>query len=140
MSETNFWKEIKNNVGHLGHWSRIESHATSDGFPDTVLTIDGFETKIELKYCNEKKPFEIRPSQIRWFRKNVRNGGEPWVFIKAEMKIRTFYILARGRVIDYLEDKPLKTWLNPQLNKIWYDKMDWDEFLKCICSSEGHIL
>ena len=51
MSETNFWKEIKKNIGYIGHWSRIESHATADGFPDTVLTINSHETKMELKFA-----------------------------------------------------------------------------------------
>ena len=130
MSEANFWKEIKKNVGHLGHWTRIESHATADGFPDTVLTIDAYETKIELKHAIDKVP-EIRPSQVRWFRKNVRNGGKPWVFAKIEINGVNNYFLIHGYMVQNMYDKPLEFWLRTNIIK-WEGKIDWNEFIKHI--------
>lgn len=128
MSEANFWKEIKKNVGHKGHWTRIESHATADGFPDAVFTVNNVDGVIELKYENSNgETPEIRSSQIRWFRRAARNGSNCWLFSKVD----NLYILHKGYKVPFIHDKNLFIWI-AEAKKVWIDNMDWVEFLALI--------
>ena len=128
MSEANFWKEIKKNVGHVGHWSRIESHATADGFPDTVFTKNDTTAFIELKQeDDETKTPHIRPSQVRWFRREVRNGGNCWLF----SKIGNTYLLHKGYHVGFLHTFGIELW-KMHAEGQWENNVDWDEFIKCI--------
>ncbi len=125
MSEGNFWKEIRRNIGHLGHWSRIESHATADGFPDTIFTKDMNTAFIELKQeDNEAKTPHIRPSQVRWFRREVRNGGNCWLF----SKIGNIYLLHKGYHVEFLHSMGVEYWFMHAEGK-WIDEMEWDELI-----------
>ena len=125
MSEANFWKEIKKNIGHIGQWSRIESHATANGFPDTVFTMSSNSAFIELKQeDNETKTPEIRPSQVRWFRKNIKNGGNSWLF----SKIGNMYLLHKGEHVPTLCESDIAIW-KELAHLIWTDDMEWDEFI-----------
>ena len=128
MSEANFWKEIKKNVGHIGHWNRIESHATADGFPDTAFSINGVGGTIELKYvASDLVPPDIRASQVRWFRKNVKNGGNCWLF----SKIGNLYLLHKGYHVEFIHDFNVDYWKMHAEGK-WENKVDWDEFIALI--------
>lgn len=133
-SEALFWKEIRDNVGHAGHWDRIESHSTSNGFPDTSFTIKGIEGKVELKYGIDS---EVRPSQVRWFRKNATNKGNCWLFTKLEIDGKMLYMLFLGKVIGNIKTqeessfKDVKFW-KMRANNTWEDKPDWDEFINVI--------
>ena len=128
MSEANFWIEIKKNVGHKGHWSRIESHATADGFPDTVFTIKMVDGFIELKQEDDygKTP-KIRPSQVRWFRRAARQGCNCWLF----SKIDDFYLLHEGKEVPALIDLPFHEWVT-SAKVVWKKHIDWNEFLALI--------
>lgn len=137
-SEAAFWQEIKRNIGHLGHWSRIESHSTSEGFPDTSLTAAELEVKIELKYTNRIHAPEIRPSQVRWFRKNVKWGGNPLLFVKVQRLDNTnYWLLFNGvRVVNGLYKlKKTRQWMALADYK-WADTMDWDELWKVLYDSQ----
>lgn len=89
MSEANLWKRIRDNVGHAGHFSRIEYNPT-DGYPDTSYCIKGVEGHAELKYV-ERAPVKVdtrcfgdhglRDSQKGWIHQRVKHGGR--VFIVA---------------------------------------------------------
>lgn len=128
MSEANFWKEVKKNIGHKGHWSRIESHATADGFPDTVFTIKNVDGFIELKQeSDETKTPTIRPSQVRWFRRAVRNGSNCWLF----SKIGNTYLLHEGFHVEFIYSFEIEYW-KMHANGKWENKVDWDEFLQLI--------
>jgi len=76
MSESALWKHMKKNIGHLGHFSRVESHETSSGIPDVDYCIRGVEGHIELKFARGKIP-KIRGTQVRWFRDRAKQGGNP---------------------------------------------------------------
>lgn len=133
MSEGNFWQEIKRNIGHIGHWSRIESHATADGFPDTVWTVFGTEAKIELKHATIKKKMEIRPSQVRWFRKNVKNQGNPWLFAKIERKAQVpVYLLFKGETVLEIYDITNIDTLIKMSDYAWTNSVDWSDFIEII--------
>jgi len=132
MSEANFWKEIKKNIGHIGHWSRIESHATADGFPDTAWTVMGTEAKIELKHGTIKKKIEIRPSQVRWFRKNVKNGGRPWLFAKIDNMVSPIYLLFKGETVLEIYNITDTNTLAEMSDYAWIGKVPWDKFVEII--------
>lgn len=137
MSEHNFWLEIKREIGHLGHWSRLESHATADGFPDTSLTAAELEVKIELKHSNKAEAPEIRPSQVRWFRRNIKHHGNPLLFAKLQVKNTNYWLLFDGKtVIDGLyRMKKCSQWI-AMADYRWADKMDWDELWKVLYDSQ----
>jgi len=132
-NESNLWQEIKTAIGHIGHWSRIESHATANGFPDTVWTILGTETKIELKHGTIKKKMKVRSSQVRWFRKNIKNGGKPWLFVKIERKAQVpVYLLFKGETVLKIYDITDINILGEMSDYAWFNSVDWDKFIEII--------
>lgn len=88
MSEANLWKRIRENVGHRGHFSRIEFNPT-DGYPDTSYCIKGVEGHAELKYIERVPAREttpcfgdqhgVRPAQVAWIYTRVRHGGRVYI-------------------------------------------------------------
>ena len=64
-----------------GHISWIESHATSAGFPDADICIDGAIIQAELKVEKSNGDIEIRPTQYRWFKDRVDAGGLPVLIV-----------------------------------------------------------
>lgn len=130
MSEANLWKEMKKNVGHMGHFSRIESHDTSSGFPDVNFCVLGVEGNIELKFeDDEKKIPEIRPSQIRWMNKRDKAGGNIWFLVHWANR----YMLIRGCYGKFIYNKNnLSLWINYSA-KVWHVKrMNWNEMMDLI--------
>lgn len=61
------------------HYSRIESHSTSIGFPDVDYHIGDSSGYIELKHTNGED-IKVRPSQYRWIT-DRRDAGANNVFI-----------------------------------------------------------
>jgi hypothetical protein len=85
MSESNLWSYISSNIGHKGHFNRMESHATALGFPDVEYCIGGLCGQLELKYFEKGKKLPIvRPAQIGWFTQRVNAGGYPWILLKMQ--------------------------------------------------------
>ena len=87
------------------HLSRIESHATSVGFPDVEGCIEGTEFWVELKSWDPKKGWHIRPSQIAWMRARLNAGGKR-IFVFADKKVSTTHHhvlvpVAAGFLTDY---------------------------------------
>lgn len=82
MSEASFWKYLCKLLPKEGHYSRIESHDTSVGFPDVAYTLNGNSGTIELKDAKRpgaKYPFSkesgLRKSQLRWIEAEVTAHG-----------------------------------------------------------------
>ncbi len=129
MSEANFWKYIKDNIGHRGHFSRVESHLTSAGIPDVDYCIRGVESHIELKFewdCGA----EIRGTQCRWFRKRINAGGHPWVLTEIKTKAEgSYYMLHGGNWLRYLADHRSFTYWFTTATKVWRNEIDWEELI-----------
>lgn len=79
-NENDVWKWLRvnifKNVAGL-QVNRIESHATSIGFPDVAYCWHGYNGHIELKYTRTGGEIELRPAQHRWMSDNVKAGGHP---------------------------------------------------------------
>lgn len=87
MSEAKLVAEFKEAVEFLhktAHMSEVESHLTSAGIPDVDLCIDGEEFHLEFKHSATNAPPKIRPSQVKWFKKRVAAGGNPWIVAHLE--------------------------------------------------------
>jgi hypothetical protein len=92
LTEQKFWKLIK---PHLpGDVSRVEN-ATDNGMPDINGTF-GIDYWVELKVCNNKskeRPIEklLRPDQIVWHNRRVKQGACVFVLVRYEDKIAIMY-------------------------------------------------
>ena len=141
MSENKFWNEMRREVGHLGHFSRVESHATSAGIPDVDFCVDGIEGHIELKYGNDKNRPHIRLSQLKWFKNRIKAGGRPIVFAKIRLDMQVRYCFYEGTKVPQL--------FNAKTNEEWIDLADttylcahWETFLykiKDMCHTKESI-
>lgn len=132
MSESDFWHYIKDNIGDIGDWDRIESIETAPGFPDTDFTIGGVDGKIELKFHRGKGVPVIRDSQYRWFRRRAAKGCNCWLFAHLIHEGKDYYVLYRGDRIDQLNDlKDVEGWC-ARADYFWSHAVQWDQFLHAI--------
>lgn len=141
MSEKDFWGEMRENVGHLGHFSRVESPQTSAGIPDVDFCVDGVEGHIELKFGRDTKTPSIRPSQVKWFKSRVEAGGHPIIFAKLIVGVEVRYCLYSGSKIRALFDaKNITDWID--LADVTYVSPHWEIFMfkiKDMCRSTAGI-
>lgn len=100
MSEASFWKYLQKLLPKEGHYSRIESHDTSDGFPDVHYTLKGVSGTIELKDAKRpgaKHPFKgesgLRASQIRWMADEI-DKAQGRVFLALQCGDRVYLLKA----------------------------------------------
>ena len=129
MSESHLWKDMKKNIGHLGHFSRVESHETSSGIPDVDYCIRGIEGHVELKFARGKIP-KIRGTQVRWFRDRVKQGGSPWLFTHMIVEGDDCYMLHQGKVVgDLARAKEQRDWARTAF-VMWVDDMNWHELIE----------
>jgi hypothetical protein len=61
-----------------GHWQSIETGGTGRGVPDSNYCINGKEGWVEFKCCDAQKVV-IRPEQVAWIHRRVREGGRVWI-------------------------------------------------------------
>lgn len=144
MSESKFCDEFLS-VAPKGHYSQIESHATSIGFPDIDYCVDGVNGHIELKFgdaTKNKKP-HMRPSQIMWFRNRIQAGGHPLIFAK---------LIVPGGIVQYLmysglmalelcdarkvSDWEMVAYNNPSHTKTWMSEIDEEELKHILLNPE----
>lgn len=131
MSEGKLWKEMSKNIGHLGHFSRVESHETSSGIPDVDYCINGTEGHVELKHGNNSAP-RIRGTQVRWFRHRIKAGGYPWMFTHIVIKKKDYYMLHKAaQMIELATERDVDVWLNTAAF-VWSGSMGWHELVECL--------
>lgn len=125
MSEADLWRAMDKGIGHLGHFSRVESHEQSAGIPDVDYCILGVENHVELKYGKEKRP-KIRPTQVKWFRDRVKAGGHPYLFTQIHCpRSADYWMLHQGDKVGFLaRESNLKFWVRDAL-EIWTKEMVW---------------
>lgn len=123
-SETDLRKQVLEHMGFLGHWSIIESHATSTGVPDLAYCVDGVDGWLELKHTRNKKMPRIRPAQRKWISAHWRARGRPLILFE----IRGKFGLIEGRYINHLfaDAKNETTWWK-YAHKRWEDHPNWVE-------------
>ena len=130
MSEADLWKEMKDGIGHMGHFSRVESHLTSAGIPDVDFCIEGTEGHIELKFAHNtiKKNF-VRPTQVKWFRDRAKAGGHPWLLALIIVgHIKHYYLCNAEDMAHVYKSTSLYFW-SRHATYVWTNEMDWDEFI-----------
>lgn len=142
MSENDFWNEMRNSIGHSGHFSRVESPQTSAGIPDVDFCVEGIEGHIELKFGEGGNAPRMRPSQVKWFNSRVKAGGKPIIFAKLVDGADVRYCFYHGDKARQLYDaKAVFDWVD--LSDYAYVAPHWDVFLhkiKAMCKEEprGH--
>ena len=118
--ESDLWRYVRTVIKPAigGHWSRIESHATSLGVPDVNICLDGRDVWTELKQGEDA---HIRPSQYRWIKDRLNEGAANiWVMHHQE---DMGFMLIKGRYID-------------QLKKYDNDKEMWRQMAKIVWPRE----
>ena len=124
--ESRLCKYILNNVDHVGHWSQVESHATSAGIPDLDYCIGGVTNWLELKAGTGKYLPRLRPTQCAWFRNRIKAGGNPRLLYKLN---NWFGIIHAKHVPILIHAKSAVDWRrNAHIE--WDDKIDWAEFIE----------
>jgi hypothetical protein len=100
MSESSFWKYLRNFLPMDGHYTRIESHDTAAGFPDVHYTLSGNSGTIELKDAKRpgaKYPFKgesgLRRSQLTWLEAEI-DRAEGRVFLALQCGDRVYLLKA----------------------------------------------
>lgn len=99
MSEASFWSYLRKLLPKEGHYTRIESHDTTSGFPDVHYTLNGVSGTIELKDAKRpgaKHPFKgesgLRKSQITWMTDECEQDGN--VFLALQCGDRVYLLRA----------------------------------------------
>ena len=112
MSEASFWKYLVKCLPKEGHYSRIESHDTSSGFPDIHYTLSGNSGTIELKDAKRpgsKYPFSgpsaLRKSQLRWIEAEIAANGVILLALQCGDRV---YMLRAGDYYDGLHTMTLE--------------------------------
>lgn len=133
MSEAKLWRTIRDAVGHIGHWDRIESHAVSQGRFDVNFCIEGDVGDVELKIFDQRRGgFVLRANQNAWACNRVRAGGNAWILARYDLNAETEYLLIPGnRSRKLIHDRSYEGWLI-QSEKVWVGKVDWQEFLQTV--------
>lgn len=135
MSEDRLRRYLLNNVDDRGHWSRVESHDTEPGIPDMAWTIRGVNGWLELKYGSKANPPELRMMQYVWFTRNVKAGGNPYIFLGVAEEPRIFALLHGSCVQGIYKKHSIQPWLRAAA-ATWTGHVDWDEFLKILVTGQ----
>ncbi len=105
MSEAKFVELFEKRAKEIypdSHISRIESPITAPGYPDVDFCARGVNVQIEFKYSENGLPPEIRPTQVRWFKKRIKAGGRPFILAKILVEDEWLYFLVLGGNIENL--------------------------------------
>lgn len=73
-------KLFRKHLPHV-HWTSIESRFTESGIPDIHGLYAGADFFIELK-LTKGWAVNLRPSQIAWILRRVRNGGRVFIAVR----------------------------------------------------------
>jgi len=135
MSEAKLWTTVKNGVGHIGHWDRIESHAVSQGRPDVNWCHEGDVVDIELKVYNPKKGgFILRANQNAWMANRLRHGGKVFILARFDSVGGPIYLLIPGtRRKELIHERSYEAWHNQSI-WAWEQKVDWQMFRNLVRS------
>lgn len=109
MSESNAYKNFRDNVLLPGDRIDRVENAIVSGMPDINFCISGTEGWIELKSPIEPKRsstklfgsnHKISQDQKNWFKRQLKAGGIAWLLISTDKR----WMLISGRYIDEIND------------------------------------
>lgn len=132
-SEAGLWDSIRANVGHRGHFSRIE-YNPSAGYPDLSYCIKGEEGHIELKHIDQAP---VRPTTQVFGEKGLRDAQIAWAHTRCKHGGRVYIVARVGLVIFVVPGIHCRRFNQMtyfQLGKaaIWCDRPGWDGFLSAL--------
>ena len=135
MSEAKLWTTLRNALGNVGHWDRIESHAVSQGRPDLNWCNEGDVADIELKiYDVRKGGFVLRANQNAWMANRIRHGGKVFIFARFDSVEGPVYLLIPGtRRKELIHERSYEAW-HKQAIWVWENKVDWEIFQRLVRS------
>lgn len=135
MSEAKLWRTLRDAVGHIGHWDRIESHAVSQGRFDVNFCIEGDVGDIELKIYDPKRGgLILRANQNAWACNRVKAGGNAWILARYDFNAKPeFLLIPAYRSRSLIHDRSYEGWLS-QATHVWVGQIDWEAFLKIVRS------
>ena len=129
MSEAKFVEQFKKHLVAQypdSHMSCIESPITSPGIPDVDFCVNGKEVKVEFKYSANGLGPEIRPTQVRWFKKRLKAGSNPWLMAKIYVDEEWLYFLVKGMdIVDLARSSGLGPWHTHSYRV--YDEVEMDQ-------------
>lgn len=88
------WQAIRTNVGHMGHFTRLEFNPTP-GVPDVDYVTKGAHGKLELKHCPEWPKrittaipwgHQLDDAQIAWMYAYTKHGGRAYILGKVSLE------------------------------------------------------
>lgn len=101
VSEAAFWKYLQKLLPKDGHYTRVESHDTAQGFPDVYYSLNNNRGLIELKDAKRpgaKYPFSresgLRKSQIRWLDDELVANSDSNLFLALQCGDRVYLLKA----------------------------------------------
>ena len=65
-----------------GHWQSIETGGVGRGVPDSNYCINGVEGWVEYKKTKHWKIGSLKPEQVAWIFRRVREGGRVWLAVR----------------------------------------------------------
>lgn len=128
MSEARLVKYVLNNIGHKGHFSCVESHLTSAGFPDIDYCINGVEGHLEVKYYGSKGLI-LRPTQCAWLRQRLKAGGRPLLLWADGQNPQTYYLVKGPRLPELVKSAHLPWWVE-RSHRVWGRVINFDELVE----------
>ena len=128
MTEKALWTTVKDAIGHIGHFDRIESHAVTQGRPDVNYCISGVTGDVELKVFDKRKGgFVLRANQNAWFC-NRNKAGAKTIFILArydnEYGNKTYLLIHGSKSRELIHDRSYDGW-EQQATMKWFGVPDW---------------
>lgn len=133
------WQRLRGGIAMVGrpHICRIESHATSVGFPDVEMCWDGVMIWVELKSWDPKKGWHIRPSQLTWMRDRLMAGGKN-IFVIADRKtalgpMETYAVRVTPSFLRDYERHSSKDAIIANASLMWVGTVNFTELKEFLC-------
>jgi hypothetical protein len=89
---------LKTHLAKLGQWCRIEN-VVGIGIPDVNFFFRGKDIWIEIKIVKGKRAI-FETSQITWFTKRVREGGDALVFARKDQEM---WIIRASELLPHVQ-------------------------------------
>lgn len=137
MSEKTLRTYVSKGMKPFGHFSQVESHETSIGFPDTNFCIDGVEGNAELKYWSAKKGYVLRKSQIAWIRDRLKAGGRVFLLFMREQDGKHYYLMRMDKFnLAAVSSSSKKDIWEEQACDSWYGRINFNQLKEILINEK----
>lgn len=135
MTESDFWKYIRQGLTGRAHLTRIESSA-GNGVPDVSIGLPKRNAWIELKYIRywPKRPstklrLPLRPEQRLWITARGSLSGDVWVLCRVDTAI---FLLTSQQAAEACDGWVSAQWYS-NATKYWTGgKIEFTELLNAL--------